>query len=239
MLHNRGIIGINLVFAEKTQEGFFGKAKQAELDDWRKHKVIRNPTTQELRQLQRDNCEVISGRWVLTWKDRKASESWNPEDFRKCYPKLSDTEFTKLVEGIPMGKKPKARLVVRGFEEDFRGRKESPTAKLESLGIFLSIAATTGWKIRSLDIPTAFLRGKDVDRELYFKVPKDLVNMGFNETVKIVRVLYGLMDGPKLFYEAISTYIMKELGLVRSADDKGLFVPNDKNGNLDMILIAF
>lgn len=56
----------------------------------------------------------------------------------------------------------KARLVARGFEEVDKHviRKDSPTCSKENMRLILIIAATNHWKIKSLDIRSAFLQGK-------------------------------------------------------------------------------
>ena len=52
----------------------------------------------------------------------------------------------------------KARLVARGDMEKVEIKVDSPTAAKQSMRCFLSIAATKGWKIQSLDFTGAFLQ---------------------------------------------------------------------------------
>lgn len=65
------------------------------------------------------------------------------------------------IEGI---RNVKARLVVRGFEEETDVKSDSPTVHKESLRLFLAAAATHCYDIHSIDIKAAFLQGQDIDR---------------------------------------------------------------------------
>ena len=62
----------------------------------------------------------------------------------------------------------KARLVVRGFEEKYleipRG---SPTVCKGAMRLFLSVAALKKWTVKTTDIKSAFLQGKELDRDIY------------------------------------------------------------------------
>ena len=59
---------------------------------------------------------------------------------------------------------PKARLVVKGFEEQTSDiLKDSPTCAKEGLRFVLTLIAHNEWKINSIDIKTAFLQGKEID----------------------------------------------------------------------------
>ena len=71
--------------------------------------------------------ETISTRWVCTTKETDSGKSF------------------------------KARLVVRGFEEDTSTiRKDSPTCIKESFRLILAIVASNKWSVNSLDIQAAF-----------------------------------------------------------------------------------
>jgi hypothetical protein len=61
----------------------------------------------------------------------------------------------------------KARLVVRGFEEDEILQVDSPTVIKTTFRLALAIAANEGWCPESIDIKGTFLQGKLIDREVY------------------------------------------------------------------------
>ena len=85
----------------------------------------------------------ISARWVIT---------------EKQYPDGS--------------KRPKARLVVRGFEEREDIQKDAPTAAKTSLRITFGLACDKGWEIETIDIKAAFLQSQCIEREVYVIPPK-------------------------------------------------------------------
>ncbi len=83
------------------------------------------------QEIEDNGQECLSLRWVV--KD-----------------KLSD-------EGVQVCK---ARLCVRGFEEETNFRTDSPTCSREGIRLFLSTTASRKWKIHSMDVKGAFLQGK-------------------------------------------------------------------------------
>ena len=61
----------------------------------------------------------------------------------------------------PQGRKAKARLVVRGFEDPDASTvsAESPTLSGDGRRIILQEISSRKWNLQSFDIRTAFLRG--------------------------------------------------------------------------------
>ena len=72
--------------------------------------------------------EALSSRWILTDKSTEKE------------------------------KKVKARLVARGFEEKVKVQADSPTGSKETLHMLLTVAVTKGWKIKSGDVKSVYLR---------------------------------------------------------------------------------
>ena len=125
---------------------------------------------------------------------------------------------SKKVDGLL---KTKARLVARGFEEDSsQFRTDSPTCMRESIRIMLSLAASFGWEISSMDIKAAFLQGKLIDREVYLKPPKEAGVS--NKLWKLRKVVYGLSDASRIWYLRVIEEL-KKLNVSVSKYDKALF----------------
>ena len=62
----------------------------------------------------------------------------------------------------------KARLVVRGFQEkDLEIPRDSPTVGKGAMRLYLSIAALQKWTVKTTDIKSALLQGKELDRDIY------------------------------------------------------------------------
>ena len=76
--------------------------------------------------------ERITSRWVITMKE------------------AHDGQKTKF----------KARLVARGFQENFPPESDSPTVLRESNKLFTAVAANNDFRLVSVDIRAAFLQSK-------------------------------------------------------------------------------
>ena len=101
------------------------------------------------------------------------------------------------------GRSIKATLVARGFEEDLMNKKvDSPTCSRQALRMVISTATTNHWEIKSLDIKSAFLQGKEITRDVFVMPPKDIREP--NKVWKLKRCLYGLNDAPREWYNKLS-----------------------------------
>ena len=128
-----------------------------------------------------------------------------------------------LSEKVKDGKKiTKARLVAKGFEEEWKigQRKDSPTCLKENLRLILSLAAMYCWKIYCLDIRSAFLQGKDIERELFLKPP---VEAGLENVLWLLKkTIYGLMDAGRKWYLKVKEVLLC-LNVQMSIYDESLF----------------
>ena len=70
----------------------------------------------------------------------------------------------------------KARLCARGFEEEQPFRTDSPTCSREGVRVALTTIASLSWKLNSIDVCTAFLQGKEIERTVFVKPPKETNN---------------------------------------------------------------
>lgn len=132
----------------------------------------------------------ITTRWVVTLKEDKGEKS------------------------------VKARLVVRGFQEDTEVQSDSPTATKESLRAILSIAATRGWKLHTIDIKAAFLQGKPIERDVYLRPPREAAVEG--RLWKLIKPAYGLNDAARSWYFSVRDTLL-ELCCTQSHIDPAMF----------------
>ena len=119
----------------------------------------------------------------------------------------------------------KARLCARGFEEEQPFRKDSPTGSREGLRLTLSILASNGWELNSLDIKSAFLQGKEIDRTVFIKPPPEAKTTKLWQLKKCV---YGLADAPRKWYIKLKEELEKS-GANQSKYDDGLFFVRQNN----------
>jgi hypothetical protein len=121
----------------------------------------------------------------------------------------------------------KARLVARGFEEDYKSfQRDSPTCCKESLRILLTIISSRLWKLHSLDVKSAFLQGSPMQRTVYIRPPKEA---NCRKLWKMLRCPYGLADAGRHWYSRLKHELL-ELGLKICKYDQALFIwyDNDK-----------
>ena len=155
-------------------------------------------------EVRDEGQEWISSRWVLAYKDK---------------------------DGI---KTPKARLVIRGFEEDTKDiEKASPTCSSEGLKMVLTVMAQNNWKPRTMDIKTAFLQGNNLEREIFIKPPCE--NRKNNTLWKLEKCVYGLTDASLHWYRTVKCF-MESIGGKVSTMDPAIFYWNDQDYKLEGIL---
>ena len=126
---------------EKEHEEF-KEAKGKEINSYMEHMAV-------------DICEkhgidperVLGMRWILTWK-----------------PVTDDV-------GCVVGRKPKARLIIKGFQDPdlLKIPRDSPTLSTLGRNMLFSVTAQRQWRLAIGDIKTAFLNGDDteVGRDLW------------------------------------------------------------------------
>lgn len=116
----------------------------------------------------------------------------------------------------------KARLVARGYEEDGSNiRSDSPTCMRENIRIALSVVASKGWTLNSIDIKSAFLQGKRVSRVIFVNPPKEVKKKGI--IWRLNKVVYGLVDASRNWYLKVKEELTT-LGAVASKYDKAVFL---------------
>lgn len=115
----------------------------------------------------------------------------------------------------------KARLVVKGYEEDLLKERptDSPTCAVESFRICLALISSNKWKCKSLDVKTAFLQGHDVEREIFLRPPKEACS---SRVWKLNKCIYGLSDASRVWYFSIKDELSK-LNMKKSTFDNALF----------------
>eukprot|EP00253_Pinus_taeda_P002752 PITA_02752 len=96
----------------------------------------------------------------------------------------------------PDGKvdKHKARLVAKGFSQvegiDYT-ETFSPVAKMNSIRLVLSLAASLKWEVHQMDVKSAFLHG-DLHEEIYMEQPIGFIQTDSSLVCRLKKSLYGL-----------------------------------------------
>ena len=115
----------------------------------------------------------------------------------------------------------RARLTARGFEEERNIRTDSPTVQSTSMRFLLMMGATKQWPVSTIDIKSAFLQGKELERDVFVKPPKEA--NAKNTLWKLKKCLYGLNDASKNWYDEMDSRFEK-LNFQKSCQDPALYI---------------
>jgi hypothetical protein len=115
----------------------------------------------------------------------------------------------------------KASLVIKGYSqkegEDFFDTY-SPMARLTTILVLLSLAATHGLIVHQMDVKTTFLNG-ELDEEIYMEQPAGFVpNIQEGMVCKLLKSLYGLKQAPKQWHEKFDRTLTSVGFIVNEAD---------------------
>ena len=104
----------------------------------------------------------------------------------------------------------KARLVIRGFQDIEKDTviSESPTAHIESLKVTLALPPTLGFRPKKMDISTAFLQGKSLDRAVYVKPPPE-AGVDDSKCWMLLKGAYSLTDASRMWYDRVNEVLIQ------------------------------
>ena len=164
--------------------------------------------------------EAITGpdktKWQIAIQEEKESlnknEAWEILDDGEQETKGKKILSSKWIFKVKDDGRYKARLVVRGFEQeegiDFE-ETFSPVVSTISLRICFALIAMKDLKFKIFDIKTAFLYGS-LDEEIFMCLPE-----GFKDKVcKLKKALYGLKQAPLKWNQRFEGFL-KTKGLVQ------------------------
>ena len=132
----------------------------------------------------------------------------------------------------------KSRIVAPGHEDPGLGefRTDAPTTDPLAVNLTKTVAVSLQWEVWIFDVETAFLSGKETDREIYVRAPKE----GLPSTeyagyvppfalLKVLKSIYGLTEAPRLWY-LMAREVFEKCGYVELKMSKSTFVLVDEHG---------
>ena len=130
----------------------------------------------------------------------------------------------------------KARLVARGFQQEYgRDYEETfaPVAHMHIVRTLVAVAAARGWTLSQLDVKNAFLHG-DLHEEVYMTPPPGLqTSPGL--VCRLRRALYGLKQAPRAWFERFSS-VIEAAGFTASIHDSAMFTHTSTRGRTVLLL---
>nr|KYP41064.1 Retrovirus-related Pol polyprotein from transposon TNT 1-94 [Cajanus cajan] len=133
----------------------------------------------------------------------------------------------------------KARLVAKGFTQTYGVdylETFAPVAKMNTVRVILSLAASYDWDLQQFDVKNAFLHG-DLEEEIYMELPPGYNGQVAAGTVcKLRKALYGLKQSPRAWFGRF-TKVMTSLGYKQSQGDHTLFIKHSVSGGVTILLV--
>src|SRR6201990_3326137 len=96
---------------------------------------------------------------------------------------------------------------------------EAPTFSIEGLKVILPIINMKDWQVKTLDVKTAYLQGKEMEREVVIKPPKEANTL---KLWRLKKTVCGLKDAARKWYESLVELLIKTGGK-RSKIDNTIF----------------
>ena len=122
----------------------------------------------------------------------------------------------------------KARLVAKRYTQTYDvdySDTFSHVAKMTSVRLFISLAATYHWDLHQLDIKNVFLHG-DLQEEAYMKQPPGFVaQKGTGKVCALQKSLYSLKHSFCAWFGKFSQ-VVEEFGMQKSKSDHSVFYRN-------------
>ena len=132
----------------------------------------------------------------------------------------------------------KSRLVAKGYSQrpgyDYT-KVFAPTFHPASLRLIMALAAKEGFKMRSIDISSAFTYG-DLDEEIYMRQPEGYHQGGPNIVCKLHKSLYGLKQSARQWNKKLHS-VFDSLQFKRVQSDNSIYIYS--KGEVKVIVPVF
>ena len=104
-----------------------------------------------------------------------------------------------------------AKLVAKGFSQvegiDYT-KTVSPTTKMNSIHVVLSLVAPHKWEAHQVDVKCSFLHG-DLEEEIYMEQPLGYIKNDSILVCYLKKSLFGLKQSPRDWYAKIDSFLLE------------------------------
>ncbi|KAJ3551307.1 hypothetical protein NP233_g13104 [Leucocoprinus birnbaumii] len=132
----------------------------------------------------------------------------------------------------------RSRIVAKGYSQrpgyDYT-EVFAPTFRPASLRLIFALAAREGYKLRSLDISSAFTYG-ELDEVIYMRQPEGYHQGGPNVVCRLHKSLYGLKQSARQWNKKLRS-VLEDLGFERVQSDNSIFIYS--KGDVKIIVPVF
>ena len=132
----------------------------------------------------------------------------------------------------------RSRLVAKGYSQrpgyDYT-KVFAPTFRPAPLRLIIALAAKEGFKMRSVDISSAFTYG-ELDEVIYMKQPKGYHQGGPNVMCKLHKSLYGLKQSARQWNKKLHS-VLDSLDFKRIQSDNSIYIYS--KGEVKLIVPIF
>ncbi|KAH9141572.1 hypothetical protein AeRB84_014260, partial [Aphanomyces euteiches] len=123
--------------------------------------------------------------------------------------------------------KYKARLVLKGYMQQYGIdylEIFAPVLRMNALRLLLCLVAHHAWKIRQMDVKTAFLNGTlDPDTVIFMEQPPGFAVQGEESKVcRLIESIYGLKQAPRCWYLTLHSFLVR-IGFERCVQEVCLY----------------
>ena len=169
---------------------------------------------------------------VLDAKDKELQKFKDRKVYEEVLDEGQPTVSVRWVTTLKPDGTVKCRLVGRGYEENTESiRTDSPTCSRDTMRVLMSIVVGVGWTIQHIDVESAFLQGKQLDRDVYIRPPLEAET---DFLWKLNKCLYGLADAPRMWFIELSE-TLESFGMEVSLYDES-FLFWRKEGKLQGVM---
>ena len=196
----------------------------AYVDDPRGYKhMLKHPRAADFIKAAHDEVAGLEEHGTWQYVDRNAVPAG---------AKIFDSMFVFKTKRDAVGYflKFKARLTLRGDQQDEFGDTWAPCVHAETVRFLLALAARLDLNVSSMDIAKAFVTESIPDdmEDVYMRLP--IAHTKVERIVKLLKSLYGLCEAPRIFHAGLRKYLVEQ-GYKASAFDQCLFSKREADGS--------
>jgi hypothetical protein len=103
-------------------------------------------------------------------------------------------------------------------------------ARMESVWLILTVAAHEDWKVRHMDVKSAFLN-RDLAEEVHVRHLLGFTISSEDQVLKLKKAIYGLWQAPRAWYEMLHSSL-NDLGFTRRDHKHAVYTLRTTSGPL-------